>query len=58
MSDLNRIAVFTSGGDAPGMNALLQGDETAHLRRVAPRTLLVAITNACNLTCDFCYRDL
>lgn len=41
-----------------GMNALLEGDETAHLQRTAPRTLLVAITNACNLTCDFCYRDL
>ncbi|MEO8609306.1 MAG: hypothetical protein ABI690_15550 [Chloroflexota bacterium] len=36
-----------------GLNALLEGDETAHLSRIAPRTLLVAITNACNLTCDF-----
>lgn len=41
-----------------GLNLLLDGDETAHLRRLAPRTLLIAITNACNLTCDFCYRDL
>src|SRR5690348_13849700 len=41
-----------------GLNALLEGDETAHLTRLAPRTLLVAVTNACNLTCDFCYRDL
>jgi MoaA/NifB/PqqE/SkfB family radical SAM enzyme len=41
-----------------GLNALLEGDETAHLRRNAPRSLLVAITNACNLTCHFCYRDL
>jgi MoaA/NifB/PqqE/SkfB family radical SAM enzyme len=41
-----------------GLNALLEGEETAHLTRIAPRTLLVAITNACNLTCDFCYRDL
>jgi MoaA/NifB/PqqE/SkfB family radical SAM enzyme len=41
-----------------GLNALLEGEETAHLHRLAPRTLLVAITNACNLTCDFCYRDL
>jgi MoaA/NifB/PqqE/SkfB family radical SAM enzyme len=41
-----------------GLNALLEGEETAHLQRLAPRTLLVAITNACNLTCDFCYRDL
>jgi hypothetical protein len=41
-----------------GLNVLLEGEETAHLRRVAPRTLLVAVTNACNLTCPFCYRDL
>jgi MoaA/NifB/PqqE/SkfB family radical SAM enzyme len=41
-----------------GLNALLEGDETAHLTRIAPRTLLVAVTNACNLTCEFCYRDL
>jgi MoaA/NifB/PqqE/SkfB family radical SAM enzyme len=41
-----------------GLNVLLQGDETQYLRRVAPRTLLIAVTNACNLTCPFCYRDL
>jgi MoaA/NifB/PqqE/SkfB family radical SAM enzyme len=41
-----------------GLNVLLEGDETRYLRRTAPRALLVAVTNACNLTCDFCYRDL
>jgi MoaA/NifB/PqqE/SkfB family radical SAM enzyme len=41
-----------------GLNLLLEGDETAQLWRIAPRTLLTAVTNACNLTCPFCYRDL
>ncbi len=41
-----------------GLNILLDGDETRHLQRIAPRTLLIAVTNACNLTCGFCYRDL
>lgn len=41
-----------------GLNVLLEGDETAHLRRTAPRTLLIALTNVCNLICSFCYRDL
>lgn len=41
-----------------GLNVLLEGDEVAHIRRVAPRALLIAVTNACNMTCPFCYRDL
>jgi hypothetical protein len=41
-----------------GLNVLLEGEETAHFTRHAPRTLLIAVTNACNLTCHFCYRDL
>jgi len=41
-----------------GLNALLEGAETARLRREAPRTLLIAVTNFCNLTCPFCYRAL
>src|SRR5579872_6935690 len=41
-----------------GLNILLDGEETQHLLRTAPRTLLIAVTNACNLTCPFCYRDL
>lgn len=40
-----------------GLNILLEGEETAHLQRVAPRTLLIAVTNACNRDCEFCYRD-
>ncbi len=42
---------------ATGLNALLEGAEVAHLRRAAPRTLLIAVTNFCNLSCAFCYRD-
>jgi MoaA/NifB/PqqE/SkfB family radical SAM enzyme len=41
-----------------GLNILLEGEETAHFERLAPRSLLIAITNICNLTCAFCYRDL
>ncbi len=41
-----------------GLNVLLEGEETQHLQRAAPRTLLIAVTNACNLACPFCYRDL
>jgi MoaA/NifB/PqqE/SkfB family radical SAM enzyme len=40
-----------------GLNVLLEGEETSHFRRLAPRVLLVAVTNACNLACSFCYRD-
>lgn len=41
-----------------GENQLWSGDETARLRQRAPRVLQVAITNACNKTCTFCYRPL
>jgi MoaA/NifB/PqqE/SkfB family radical SAM enzyme len=41
-----------------GTNILLEGNEFSGCTRQAPRTLLIAITNACNLTCSFCYRDL
>jgi hypothetical protein len=40
-----------------GLNVLLEGEEVAHLRRAAPRTLLVGVTNACSRACSFCYRD-
>ncbi|NDJ53043.1 MAG: radical SAM protein [Chloroflexi bacterium] len=40
-----------------GLNILLEGQETAALRQTAPRTLLIAVTNHCNLSCPFCYRD-
>jgi MoaA/NifB/PqqE/SkfB family radical SAM enzyme len=39
-----------------GLNVLLEGDETAYFRQIAPRSLLIAVTNACDLTCEFCYR--
>ncbi|MAU11898.1 MAG: hypothetical protein CL607_18880 [Anaerolineaceae bacterium] len=41
-----------------GLNIKLEGEETHHLERVAPRTLLIAVTNVCNLQCPFCYRNL
>lgn len=40
-----------------GLNVLVEGDETRHVQQIAPRTLLIAVTNACNRTCSFCYRD-
>ncbi|MBN1311545.1 MAG: radical SAM protein [Anaerolineae bacterium] len=40
-----------------GLNVLLEGDEVAHLRRAAPRTLLIGVTNDCTRACSFCYRD-
>ncbi len=42
---------------ATGLNVLLEGEQTAHFRRIAPRALLIAVTNACDLACPFCYRD-
>jgi MoaA/NifB/PqqE/SkfB family radical SAM enzyme len=41
-----------------GLNVIMEGVETAHLTRQAPRTLLIAVTNSCNLSCPFCYREL
>ncbi|MCA9678983.1 MAG: radical SAM protein [Kofleriaceae bacterium] len=41
-----------------GLTALCDGPETAHLRQRAPRVVQFAITNACNLACTFCSRDL
>lgn len=41
-----------------GLNVLMEGEEVAHYERVAPRNLLIAVTNICNLTCHFCYRNL
>lgn len=39
-----------------GLNQLISGAQTAHLRQRAPRFLHVAPTNACNKACAFCYR--
>lgn len=41
-----------------GMNARCEGPETAHLKQVAPRMIQFGITNACNLACSFCSRDV
>lgn len=40
-----------------GWNALIDGPETAHLRRAAPRVLQFALSHRCNLACSFCSRD-
>lgn len=41
-----------------GVNMLVTNERTAGLRRVAPRMLQVALTNACDKSCSFCYRPL
>ncbi|MBA3503192.1 MAG: radical SAM protein [Myxococcota bacterium] len=41
-----------------GTNMLVSNAKTAHLRRSAPRMLQVALTNACDKSCEFCYRPL
>ncbi|MDQ3338979.1 MAG: radical SAM protein [Myxococcota bacterium] len=41
-----------------GINMLVTNDRTRALTRVAPRMLQVAVTNACDKTCAFCYRPL
>lgn len=43
---------------ASGVTAICDGESTRHLRRRAPRVVQFAITNACNLTCRFCSRDV
>lgn len=41
-----------------GINVLVTSEDTKDIRRAAPRQIQVALTNACNKTCDFCYRPL
>lgn len=41
-----------------GLSVILDGDETRHLRMLAPRVVQFGITNACNLACGFCSRDV
>lgn len=41
-----------------GWNVLLDGEETSHLRQLAPRAIQFGITNRCNLACEFCSRDV
>lgn len=43
---------------ATGTNMLVANATTRPLRRKAPRMLQVALTNACDKSCDFCYRPL
>lgn len=43
---------------ATGNNVLLDGEEFSGLRQRAPRALQFGITNACNLSCGFCSRNL
>ena len=40
-----------------GLNLRWDAPATRTLRRAAPRVVLFAITNRCNLACDFCSRD-
>lgn len=39
-----------------GLHIYERNEQTAHLRRVAPRAVMFGITNACNLACTFCSR--
>ncbi len=41
-----------------GRRWLLRTNATQHLRAKAPPLVLFSITNACNLACTFCYRDV
>jgi MoaA/NifB/PqqE/SkfB family radical SAM enzyme len=41
-----------------GLTAVCDGPETLGLRMRAPRVVQFAITNACNLACTFCSRDV
>ena len=41
-----------------GTSIRIENTETRHLQRVAPRVAMFGITNKCNLSCDFCSRDV
>lgn len=41
-----------------GRNVLVRGEDTASCVQTAPRVVQMALTNACNKTCGFCYRPL
>jgi hypothetical protein len=43
---------------ASGVHVRVSGTATRELRRQAPRVVMFGITNVCNLTCDFCSRDV
>lgn len=40
-----------------GLNAHIAGPATRDRRASAPRSVQISVTNHCNLTCSFCYRD-
>ncbi len=41
-----------------GTNVLIDNEQTRGLTRQAPRMLQVAVTNACDKDCSFCYRPM
>ena len=41
-----------------GLNVRVDSPATRTLKQTAPRTVLFGITNACNLSCGFCSRDV
>ncbi|WP_240202123.1 radical SAM protein [Burkholderia sp. LMG 13014] len=43
---------------ATGTHIRIENPATRHLRRLAPRVAMFGITNKCNLSCDFCSRDV
>ncbi|VWC60270.1 radical SAM protein [Burkholderia lata] len=43
---------------ATGTHVRIENAATGHLRRGAPRVAMFGITNKCNLSCDFCSRDV
>jgi MoaA/NifB/PqqE/SkfB family radical SAM enzyme len=50
-------ALFSFDRDT-GLGVLADGPETTHLVQRAPRVVQFGITNACNLACGFCSRDV
>jgi MoaA/NifB/PqqE/SkfB family radical SAM enzyme len=40
-----------------GTNVRIETEATRHLSRQAPRVAMFGITNACNMSCDYCSRD-
>lgn len=54
--DLDGKALFFDRNT--GVNVLVENDKTRALVRRSPRMIQVALTNACNKTCSFCYRPL
>jgi MoaA/NifB/PqqE/SkfB family radical SAM enzyme len=43
---------------ATGLHAVERNETTRHYEPLAPRTVMFGITNACNLQCGFCSREL